>query len=631
MTHLVITILFLISSISPLCLTMNIVKIDDYDPGSCNKTNAFKMYSVKDRNGEMKLWICSKDNGKYLWKPVNGKAFVGEYLNPGYDCSDILNRKEDVQDGYYWIDFGGSNKRKVWCDMKTDGGGFTLVARKQDAVTWDIPSVDKPVHPFSKDKYWTSQLGDAPILDFRIQLSTSDSFKNTKAHWFYRLRHTRKLKNLMITDRGCSDQMPGIGDIAYVKDLITEKITTRSFKCSVFGPNIGSHFKVGWSMMNECLKKPCSGSGYLHLNGQKPIKFQYNGAFSYSASNARSGVFHNSTAYLGCYDGTCCGCFGPPGGTDNYCGTKCNAINGGSIINSKNIYTWIWVRSNLHKRLWNKCMEYQSEDEFGQMQWFILKGDSVVPKKGRCHQENKLRLNSGVVVVPDNKTEKKVPKIPGLLEYRLDQKKLYVRSNKTWNILSQEMEVNKKLEAKFDELMKKIEATDAEWKRKMNLSNEKLQNDLKAISAELKKIKNENAKLKTKLVFSKPNYNEISLVCGGQYKWLKESTRRYDYTSPGYYCDQSLSGWHRFGGSAGTQMFSGCIKDGKQCGTQATGYLTGGHPGVNDGIVERTVCFSFNTKCCMWRRTIKVLNCGSFYVYKINGIPHCTMRYCSTG
>ena len=50
----------------------------------------------------------------------------------------------------------------------------------------------------------------------------------------------------MITDRGCSDQMPGIGDIAYVKDLITEKITTRSFKCSVFGPNIGSHFKVGW-------------------------------------------------------------------------------------------------------------------------------------------------------------------------------------------------------------------------------------------------------------------------------------------------------------------------------------------------------------------------------------------------
>ena len=120
-------------------------------------------------------------------------------------------------------------------------------------------------------------------------------------------------------------------------------------------------------------------------------------------------------------------------------------------------------------------------------------------------------------------------------------------------------------------------------------------------------------------------------VCGGQYKWLKESNRGYDYTSYYAQCDSSLSGWYRFGGTAGTQMFSGCIKDGKQCGTHATGYLTGGHPGVNDGIVERTVCFSYNKKCCMWRRTIKVLNCGSFYVYKINGTPGCRLRYCSTG
>ena len=51
-----------------------------------------------------------------------GKAFVGEYLNPGYDCSDILNREEDVQDGYYWIDFGGSNKRKVNVGSSEDDG-----------------------------------------------------------------------------------------------------------------------------------------------------------------------------------------------------------------------------------------------------------------------------------------------------------------------------------------------------------------------------------------------------------------------------------------------------------------------------------------------------------------------------
>ena len=47
------------------------------------------------------------------------------------------------------------------------------------------------------------------------------------------------------------------------------------------------------------------------------------------------------------------------------------------------------------------------------------------------------------MVVPDNATAKIVPAISGLLEYRKDQKKLYIRANKTWNLLTQEKEVKK--------------------------------------------------------------------------------------------------------------------------------------------------------------------------------------------
>ena len=43
--------------------------------------------------------------------------------------------------------------------------------------------------------------------------------------------------------------------------------------------------------------------------------------------------------------------------------------------------------------------------------------------------------------MPDSAAAKKVPAIPGLLEYRNDQKKLYVRANKTWSLLTQEKEV----------------------------------------------------------------------------------------------------------------------------------------------------------------------------------------------
>ncbi|CAB4034088.1 Hypothetical predicted protein, partial [Paramuricea clavata] len=376
-------------------VAVDITDVDDYDPGSCDKSNALQVYSVNDRKNDKKLWICSKENGNYLWKPFKGDAYLGEFLYPGYDCSDILDHELDAQDGFYWITLGGATKRKVWCDMKTNGGGYMLVARKHNAIMWDVPSKDQPVEPDSSETYWTSQLGDAPILDFRIQLSTSDSFDNTKAHWSFRLKNTRKLANLMITDRGCDALSPGVGDIAYVNDLMAEKIATTNFKCSVFGPNTASFIKVGWSMMNQCLKKPCGGSGYLHFPGQKPIKFEENGVFSYSVSTTKSGIYNNATAYVGCLHGKCCGCFGPAGGTANYCDTKCNAINGGTIIGAKTVYAWVWVRSRLPKRVWNRCMEYKSQDENGQFQWYTLIGDSAIPEKGRCSNADELRLNSG--------------------------------------------------------------------------------------------------------------------------------------------------------------------------------------------------------------------------------------------
>ena len=43
--------------------------------------------------------------------------------------------------------------------------------------------------------------------------------------------------------------------------------------------------------------------------------------------------------------------------------------------------------------------------------------------------------------MPDDAAAKKVPAVLGLLEYRKDQGKLYVRANKTWNVLTKEKQV----------------------------------------------------------------------------------------------------------------------------------------------------------------------------------------------
>ena len=57
----------------------------------------------------------------------------------------------------------------------------------------------------------------------------------------------RPLKNLMVLgEKGCDQNSPGIGDIEYVKDIMAEKIATSTFRCSKFG--IAHHFgtKIGW-------------------------------------------------------------------------------------------------------------------------------------------------------------------------------------------------------------------------------------------------------------------------------------------------------------------------------------------------------------------------------------------------
>ena len=45
------------------------------------------------------------------------------------------------------------------------------------------------------------------------------------------------------------------------------------------------------------------------------------------------------------------------------------------------------------------------------------------------------------VVVPDSIAAQKVPAVPGLLEYRKDTEKLYVRSNEKWNAIGEENKV----------------------------------------------------------------------------------------------------------------------------------------------------------------------------------------------
>ena len=93
-------------------------------------------------------------------------------------------------------------------------------------------------------------------------------------------------------------------------------------------------------------------------------------------------------------------------------------------------------------------------------------------------------------------------------------------------------------------------------------------------------------------------------------------------------CDNRLApGWYRFSRAAGEQMADHCVRK-LHCGTYAPGWLKGNHPAVDDGEVQRQVCFHSEGECCKNSKFILVKNCGHFYVYKLSPTPFCPSRYC---
>ena len=95
-------------------------------------------------------------------------------------------------------------------------------------------------------------------------------------------------------------------------------------------------------------------------------------------------------------------------------------------------------------------------------------------------------------------------------------------------------------------------------------------------------------------------------------------------------CDRQLSeGWYRFVGAAGTKMPTTHVPK-YRCGTGWSGWLDGAHPTVEDGKVNRKVCFGDQSTGCIFSTDISVKICGSYFIYKLQKPPFCSLRYCGT-
>ena len=112
------------------------------------------------------------------------------------------------------------------------------------------------------------------------------------------------------------------------------------------------------------------------------------------------------------------------------------------------------------------------------------------------------------------------------------------------------------------------------------------------------------------------------------YQNLTDAKRKYDYETVNFKCDNTLNGWYRFQGDAGTKMVTTCPLE-FRCDAAYPIWLSGGHPTVAEGTVTRNVCIN-KSACCAIFFPIQVKNCSSYYIYNFLAPWHCPARYCST-
>ncbi len=164
----------------------------------------------------------------------NGSSFYSLYLvlpgskeNPISSCKELLDQAPQTKTGVYWLDTDGPGSNspafEAYCDMDTDGGGWTLLGTVSgaDANNWN-----------TEKGYWadTKLLGkiSAPWLDYKSQAWVS--LPIAKSEILFQRRYAGSVRSRTILATACQ------GGKSTFKDLFTTWNT--SIKCGLGSINV---------------------------------------------------------------------------------------------------------------------------------------------------------------------------------------------------------------------------------------------------------------------------------------------------------------------------------------------------------------------------------------------------------
>ncbi|XP_052698974.1 ryncolin-1-like [Crassostrea angulata] len=195
------------------------------------------------------------------FKLKKGQVFLKSRVHDKHkDCADIKMHRPLSRDGVYTIYPSPGTNKTVFCDMTTDGGGWTVLQRRQDGNTDFLRKWKDYKKGFghAEDEYWLGNDAIHALTKDKKQVLRIDlmKFSREKAHATYSSFFVDNEANKYRLSLGGFNGTKGLGDsFAHSNNAYFSTVDVDNDNN---GGSCAGGYKAGW-WFNDCHRNNLNG------------------------------------------------------------------------------------------------------------------------------------------------------------------------------------------------------------------------------------------------------------------------------------------------------------------------------------------------------------------------------------